>query len=44
MIDNTISKDSDLYKLYNTNIREMAEEKHKKELEVAKTAKSEIEV
>jgi len=42
--DNTISKDSDLYKLYNTNIHEkIAEEKYKKEIEVAKTAKLEVE-
>lgn len=35
--DNTISKDTDLYKLYNTNIHEIAEQKakEKKEKEVA---------
>ena len=35
--DNTISKDTELYKLYNTNIHEkIAEEKAKKSLELAK--------
>jgi len=44
LYDNVLEYDgTDLYKLYNTSIHEIAEEKHKKELEVAKTAKPEIE-